>query len=70
MIANLMLSPKIISDCPEKQFLESVEGNMTLLILLLFNNIRIVVKLGVGGKRVILQNLLATIVFGAIYGPG
>ena len=32
MIANLMLSPKIVSDCPGKQFLGRVEETMTLLI--------------------------------------
>ena len=32
MIANLMLSPKIISDCPGKQFLGRVEGNHDLAI--------------------------------------
>ena len=34
MIANLMLIPNVISDCPEKQFLGKVEENKTLLIML------------------------------------
>ena len=32
MIANLMLSPKIMSDCPGKQFLGRVKETMTYLI--------------------------------------